>query len=435
MLGGSPGDRPTGTVASEPSAPQPNASTDSQPGALPERDGRPTVPDQSGQPSGQAAEFAYQPLWPFAGQADAAKWQRSYRSGGHQPWHLDAGATARSFTVGYLGYSRVDRVVSSTVRGQEAHVAVGFRLPNGRLATAAVIHLVRLGDGADAPWEVVGTHDTTLSLTTPRYGARVSSPVVVGGRITGVDESVSVQLRALGQDGPVGRLPAVAAGGRNTPWSVRVPFQAPAGAVLTVAAATGGHVAAVERFSVTGAVVAKGSPTAAIDGDVDGDGRVDSVSFLRQGILRIRYATGATDTVSFDAPLASPEVPVRLLGIVDADRDGRAEVFVRTGAGAYTQLATVFRYVDGHLRLVILDGHQSELRYGGSVRNSESWTCRPPAAPIVQWSGESNDGSTFTGTLSSYRLVGATLELVRTSQVSLTPDRLPEAGCGSIKLT
>ena len=37
------------------------------------------------------------------------------------------------------------------------------------------------------------------------------------------------------------------------PWSASVTFLATPGQVITIAAATGGHVAAVERFAVTGA--------------------------------------------------------------------------------------------------------------------------------------------------------------------------------------
>ena len=46
-----------------------------------------------------------------------------------------------------------------------------------------------------------------------------------------------------------------AAGGARSPWSASVTFLATPGQVITIAAATGGHVAAVERFAVTGARV------------------------------------------------------------------------------------------------------------------------------------------------------------------------------------
>ncbi|ETK37087.1 hypothetical protein [Microbispora sp. ATCC PTA-5024] len=195
----------------------------------------------------------YQPLWPFGDQAEARAWQEAYRSGGHQPWHLDADRTALAFTQGYLGFGGVDTVVHRTVAGAHARIAVGFRPEEGGgISTAAVIHLVRYGSGGDAPWEVVGTDDTTFSLTTPAYGAVVVSPMRAGGRISGVDESIRVQVRAPGSDRPLGEHCCVPAGGTDRPWTATVAFRAVPGRTLTVVAATGGHVAAVERFAVTG---------------------------------------------------------------------------------------------------------------------------------------------------------------------------------------
>ena len=70
-------------------------------------------------------------MFPFATQAAADEWAAAYRSGGQQPWHLDPDATALSFTNGFLGFTELDTVVSSTVNGAQAHVAVGFVTPNG----------------------------------------------------------------------------------------------------------------------------------------------------------------------------------------------------------------------------------------------------------------------------------------------------------------
>ncbi|TVT19725.1 hypothetical protein FNH05_34830 [Amycolatopsis rhizosphaerae] len=201
-------------------------------------------------PSTAAPAFAYQPLWPFSGAADAAAWQASYRQGGHQPWHLDPALTAQSFAQGYLGYAGIDQITGRRTAGTEAWVGVGYRLPNGNPATAAVIHLAELGTGPDAPWEVVGTEDTTLTVTRPGYGTTVVSPVTVGGAITGVDESLRVQVRE--PRGPAGERGGVPAGGQQAPWAVTVGFTAPPGSVLTIAVSTGGHVADVERFAITG---------------------------------------------------------------------------------------------------------------------------------------------------------------------------------------
>jgi hypothetical protein len=237
-------DRPAPATGAGPTATAPAPAASASPGvAAPEGAAGGRVP---GPPPAATAQW----LWPFADRAEVARWQQEYRDGGSQPWHVDAATTALGF-AGYLGYGGIDRVVRSTVDGQDAYVEVGFALPDGSLHTAADVHLVRMGTGADAPWEVVGTRDTTLTLDRPAYGSTVASPMTVGGRITGVDERVVVTLHA--QSGGLQAAPAaVPAGGDRSPWSVRVLFSGGAGRTVTVAAATGGHVAAVERFAVTG---------------------------------------------------------------------------------------------------------------------------------------------------------------------------------------
>ncbi|MEA2703572.1 MAG: hypothetical protein QOD63_1517 [Actinomycetota bacterium] len=195
--------------------------------------------------------FAYQPLWPFRSLAEADAWQESYRSGGHQPWHLDAAQTALSFASGYLGYTEIDKTTSTTPAKDGVLVAVGSATEGGRISTAAVVHLLRFGAGTDAPWEIVGTEDKDFSLTEPRYGATVTSPLTVGGLITGVDESIHVQVRQLSSEAPIGDACCVGAGGDRSPWQATVTFQGATDHVLTVAASTGGHLLKVERFTVT----------------------------------------------------------------------------------------------------------------------------------------------------------------------------------------
>lgn len=115
-------------------------------------------------------------MWPFTTLAEARAWERDFHSAGHQPWHLDPAETALSFTQGYLGFQDIDHVTAHTVRGPDARIGVGLSRPAGVTGTAAVIHLVRYGTGPDAPWEVVGTDDTTFSMTNPGYGLIVRSP-------------------------------------------------------------------------------------------------------------------------------------------------------------------------------------------------------------------------------------------------------------------
>jgi hypothetical protein len=203
------------------------------------------------------AAFAYQPLWPFRDVAEAQSWQARARAAGTgtaaaDAWHFDASATALAFTRDFLGFTDVGTVVASTVTATDARVSVGSRLGNGRDATAAVLHLARLGSGPSAPWEVVGTDDATLSLTAPAYGAAATSPVIVSGRITGVDESLRISVRQPSSAAPIGGMCCLAAGGDNTPWSTPVSFSGAVDPVLTIVVSSGGHVSTVERFAVTG---------------------------------------------------------------------------------------------------------------------------------------------------------------------------------------
>jgi hypothetical protein len=409
-----------------------------------ERQARPPAapPRQATEPAGSTAPgrptTGYLPLWPFGTVAEAQDWQRSYRTGGHQPWHVSADHTALSFTTGYLGLGGVDRVLRSVVQGDDALVTVGYATTGRRTSAAAVIHLIRFGGGSDAPWEVVGTRDTTLSLTTPSYAATVSSPVRVGGRISGVDESIHVWVRQASASRPVGETCCLPAGGAGAPWSTAVGLRGASEPVLTIVAATGGHVTDVERFAITGVRLSRPSQATydtdrtARDGDIDGDGRADQATIAAPGLLHVRYATGRTEDVRFDGTAERPGQ--RVLGVVDVDRDGHAEVFVRTTSGASTQFATPFRYVGGHLRTVTRDGHQAQLGYGGTVTHLDFWACRQPAAAIVTVSGTSTDGRTYRGVESRYRFAGTELTVVASRPRTFTTDDPPQSGCGSLVL-
>jgi hypothetical protein len=195
----------------------------------------------------------YVPLYPFAGLAEVQEWERSYQQGGHQPWHLSPTMTAQSF-VGFLRFTEIDRITSRSVRGDGAHVGVGYRNPAGRLTTAAVLHLMRYGTDALAPWEVVGSDDTTFTFDSPDYGSRVTSPLQVGGRITGVDENINVAVYQQITQVPLGRTQhGTPAGGQGQPWSVTVSYSGARPTVaLIVVAWTGGHVRTVERFAING---------------------------------------------------------------------------------------------------------------------------------------------------------------------------------------
>jgi hypothetical protein len=226
----------------------PGAST-SAPGANTTTPGASTTPTSTTPSQTPPAKpFQHQPLWPFASEADAAAWQRS---DGKQPWHLDPAETALSFTTGFLGFTEINQVISRKIQGDDARIAVGYKA-EGSLSTAAVIHLVRIGQGESAPWEVVGTIDDTLTLERPRYGTTATSPLTVGGKITGVDESLRVEVRQPSSERPLGTSCCVPAGGERQPWSATVTFKGATAPAVTVVVSTGGHIQDIERFAITG---------------------------------------------------------------------------------------------------------------------------------------------------------------------------------------
>jgi hypothetical protein len=203
-------------------------------------------------PGATTFDLGYQPLWPFANYAQARVWEVNGRPSGHQPWHASAPDTALSFTQNILGFKELDSVTSARYDSLGAHIGVGYHDPNGVARTAAVLHLVRFGPNADSPWEVVGSDDTTFSIQTPAYGSVVTSPIEVGGHITGVDESINVAVRQLSSPGPLGTTCCQPAGGNDQPWSASASFAGATDPVLTIVASTGGHLQAVERFAIHG---------------------------------------------------------------------------------------------------------------------------------------------------------------------------------------
>jgi hypothetical protein len=194
--------------------------------------------------------FPYQPLWPFADQAAAETWLRDRRPVGDSLWHADPAATALKFAREFLGFTDLDRTTTANVQPREAWIGVGQADPRGESLTVATVHLARLGPAADAPWEVVGTEDTELTLDTPAYGSPVQPLLTVGGTISGVDESLHVQARQL--SGLIGEFCCLPAGGQSSPWSATVPISPAQPGAVTVVVSTGGHYANIERFAITG---------------------------------------------------------------------------------------------------------------------------------------------------------------------------------------
>ena len=149
----------------------------------------------------------------------------------------------------------MDRTPSANLQAREEWIGVGQADPRGQPITVATLHLVRFGPAADAPWEVVGTEDTELTLDVPEYGSPLSRPVIdAGGLISGVDESL--HLKALQPGIELGEFCCVPAGGQRSQWSAQIPIvEEPRPGAVTIVVSTGGHYALIERFAVTGVAV------------------------------------------------------------------------------------------------------------------------------------------------------------------------------------
>jgi hypothetical protein len=261
---------PSNSVVPTPSAPSSaTATANPRPSTLPTVTSHPrtspSVPEVSASgPRGTCyfAEFVcrvpagyvfYQPLWPFTDYAQARQWETVDGPAGHQPWHADPSSTALSFVNGYLGFSDIDLVTSTNLDGDEARIGVGYALPSGQKHTAAVLHLVRFSatvGNTNAGWEVVGSDDTDFSLEQPAYGSQVSSPMTVGGHITGVDENIVVDVKDHSGSVLTGTPAGIPAGGQKSPWHASVSFHG--SGVLIIVAFTGGHLTQHERFAIQG---------------------------------------------------------------------------------------------------------------------------------------------------------------------------------------
>ncbi len=196
-------------------------------------------------------------LWPFASQLQADAWTADH---GSRTWAADQTSVAAHFVTDYLGLSGVtaDKACATCLK-------VLLTGSNGR--TVGTVHLV--GDGGVArngpPYSVEGVDGGDLRVTSPVAGAGVSSPLPVSGRVTGVDENVSLRLRST-----TGTVLASAGtpAGSALPWTASLTWTDPswstAGVVATTTSLKDGSitrvaVVTVHRASSAGSVGSTGS--------------------------------------------------------------------------------------------------------------------------------------------------------------------------------
>ncbi|MCW2678964.1 MAG: hypothetical protein JWM62_365 [Frankiales bacterium] len=138
----------------------------------------------------------------------------------------------------------------------------------------------------------------------------------------------------------------------------------------------------------------------AAQGDVDGDGTPDEVS-VDENLAVALSGNGRTIASRFQTDTA-PQVS----GSEDVDRDGRAEVFLRTGQGSSTSFLTPFRYDGRTFAPLTLDGEQVKLGVGGSATHGDGFSCTDTGRLVVRSASSDDDGASFTVTTTTYRVDG-----------------------------
>ncbi len=196
--------------------------------------------------------------------------------------------------------------------------------------------------------------------------------------------------------------------------------------------------------------VTSARPPRARDWDVDGDGRPDSahvvplgkgglntkfllvVQMTRLGIQKIPF----TAAPSIKMPPAGP----RVVGSVDADSDGRAEIFVIVDSGASTQTWTIFKLVIGRITHVTMSGGPVQLPVGGSVTVNSGFSCEGPHADLVAYSyGAKSNPKSWAVERDTYRWAGSRLvvlskrqQTIRTSSTSPRLAKYAGVRCGDL---
>lgn len=367
--------------------------------------------------------------------------------------YRDPTLTALAF-LRFLGAPEVDTVLTKTVEttsvGAGRAVTLGRKMADGKVRAVTVVHLVRLDTGSTPAYAVTRAAGAyTLKITSPGLAAPVRSPLTVRGTIDGVHQSIAVELRTPSRATPIS-VPAAAPGSATTGWRTAVTFTAPAGGLGTLVARTDSD-AGDGALQITAQPVflpaSGGTPAAvpvarpAADNDIDGDGRADAVTVTDNGTGQSTVTARLTRLGRQSVPLrvsGAPGVPV-VLGVVDADADGYAELFVKVGQGATGSTAIIIRLVDDRLAVVTAAGSDADFYYGGSVTHLGTLGCAEldsasPGRELFTWGGTSSNGLTYSGTLTEYRFDGANLVELRRSARNMSTTTPAPAGCGSLRL-
>jgi hypothetical protein len=177
-------------------------------------------------------------------------------------------------------------------------------------------------------------------------------------------------------------------------------------------------------------------------GDVDGDGRRDRARLVYLGgygpgnwELVVDMTSLGQQAVRFTGDPVLPggtDAPT-IAGSADADRDGRAEIFVKVGSGASTQFWTIFTLAGRQIRQVTSQGQPVRLAVNGTLTHQAGFRCDGAQFVTVSEGTELPGYITWIYEVDTYTWQGSTLVLVskQTGQVtSARPGDPPAAYSG-----
>lgn len=163
----------------------------------------------------------------------------------------------------------------------------------------------------------------------------------------------------------------------------------------------------------------------AASGDMDGDGRPDTFAlFVEEGgdvergvLARAVLADGRVLDLMLDAEVHSATAEsVEVVGLTDADGDGRDEGFAILHRGASTVFAGIFSIDDGVLsRVHTTDGEPFAIAAGGSVTHGDGGECFADGELVLRALSSRQAGG-YRWTEETYRWVDGTLERVATDR-------------------
>jgi hypothetical protein len=166
-------------------------------------------------------------FYPFSSAAQEQSWEAQ---GGPsaQAWMTDAVATAKHFVSDFVLEPDVTTVMAKQKSSSAASVTLGRTMHDGNAARPLKVTTVRLERYGKA-WLVVGADDPNgyLTTTSPASGSTISDPVTVSGPAFGVEESVQVDIRAVGAPFLTAKHSQVMFGNGSAPWSTTVSYAAP----------------------------------------------------------------------------------------------------------------------------------------------------------------------------------------------------------------